>query len=160
MRLFLCGVFAANTGGKIAGELELAELAANTLAVSAGDDAQVVFLSEEADYAARACEQRRVFLFVSAHPETVGFEPFGAREHRGAVNAQPIGGIVLCEFALGPVDAQSLKHREVGAEVGLVGIQERAVPIEKDCARRELCDFHGEGIVSDLNDWEKWRRRV
>src|ERR1700678_239644 len=106
-------------------------------------------------HAARACEQRRAFQFIGAHPETISFEPFGAREQSGAVNAQPIGRIVLREFALGPVDAQSMKHREIGAEVGFVGIQERAVPVEEDCARGELCDFHGVGIVSDLSDCEK-----
>ena len=105
--------------------------------------------------AARACEQRRVFQFVGAHPEAIGFEPFGAREHCGAVNAQPIGRIVLREFALGPVDTHSMKHPEIGAEVGFVGIQERAVPVEEDCACGERCDFHGVGIVSDLSDCEK-----
>jgi hypothetical protein len=53
-----------------------------------------------------------------------------------------------------------MKHREIGAEVGFVGIEERTIPVEKDCARGELCNIHGEGIVSDLNDWEKWRRNV
>jgi hypothetical protein len=160
MRLFLRGVFAANTRGKIAAQLELAKLAPHALAVSAGDDAKVIFRSEEPDDAPRACEQWRVFLFVSAHPEAIGFEPFGSREQRGTVNAQPIRRVMLLEFALGPVDAQSMKHREIGAEVGFVGIEERAVPVEEYRARGELCDFHGEGIVSDLNRWEKWRSNV
>jgi len=155
MRFFLRGVFAANARGEITGEFELAQLAAHALAISAGDDAEVIFLSEEPDDAARACEQRRVFQFVGAHPEAIGFEPFGAREHCGAVNAQPIGRIVLREFALGPVDTHSMKHPEIGAEVGFVGIQERAVPVEEDCACGERCDFHGVGIVSDLSDCEK-----
>jgi hypothetical protein len=51
-----------------------------------------------------------------------------------------------------------VKHREIGAEVGFVRIQERAIPIEQDCADERMCDFHGDGIVSDLSDWEKWQR--
>ena len=77
-------------------------------------------MGEQPDNAARAGEQRRVFEFVGASPEAVGFEPFRAGDLSGAVNAEPIGGIVLREFAFGPVDSQSMKHREIGAEVGLV----------------------------------------
>ena len=96
-----------------------------------------------------AREQRRILKFVGAAPETVGCDPFGAREPSCTVNTQPVGGIVQGEFTLGPVDAQGVKHGEIGAEIGLVGIQEGAVPIKEDCTRGELCDIHGEGIVSD-----------
>ncbi len=80
MRLSFRGVLAANACRKVAGELEFAELATNARAVSAGDDAEIKFLSEKPHDAARAGEQRRVFEFVGAGPETIGFEPFGARE--------------------------------------------------------------------------------
>ena len=59
------------------------------------------------------------------------------------------------EFALVPVDSQGVKHREIGAKVSFVGIQERAVPIEEDCAGGKLCGIHGEGIVSDRGACEK-----
>src|SRR5208282_1914782 len=108
MRFALCGVLTANARGKIAGELEFAELAANALAISAGDDAEIEFPGEEADDPACASKQRRVFEFVGASPEAVRFDPFGAGELGSTVNAQPIGGIVLREFVLGPVDPQSV----------------------------------------------------
>src|SRR5580692_6461359 len=115
--------------------MELAELAPDARAVAAGDDAEIKFLGEEPDDAARAREQRRVFQFVGAGPEAVGFDPLGAREPSGAINPQPVGGIVLRELALGPADAQRSKHGEIGAQVGLVGIQECAIPVEEDGAR-------------------------
>lgn len=155
MRFALRGVFAANTCGKILDEPKFAKLAANARTVSAGDDAEMEFLGEYADDAARAGEQRRVFQFVGASPEAVGIEPFGTRKLSGAINAEPIRGIVQRELALRPIDAQSMKHREIGAEVSFVGIQERAVPIEEDRADGKLCVFHSEGIVSDLREQEK-----
>jgi hypothetical protein len=63
------------------------------------------------------------------------------------------------QISLRPINSQGVKHREIGAEIGFVGIQERAVPIEKDGTRGKLCDFHGEGIVSDGGGWDK-RLRV
>jgi len=152
VRLLFGGVFTANTGGKIAGELELAELAANARTVSTGDNAEVKFSGEEPDDATRAREQRRIFELVGAGPQAVGFDPFGTRELRGTINTQPIGGVVLRKVALGPIDSQGVKHGEIGVEVGVVGVQERAVPIEEDCANGELCEFHGEGIVSDRGE--------
>lgn len=91
MWLALCGVLAADACGKIGRQFEFAELTTNALAVSAGNDAEIVFPGEEADDAARASEQWRVFEFVGAGPEAFGRKPSGAREPSGAVNAQPIG---------------------------------------------------------------------
>ena len=153
------GVFAANTRGKAAGEVEIAKLAANPRATPASNDAQFEFPREQPHHATRAGEQRRIFTFVGVVPEAVGFDPFGTRQPSRAVNAQPVGRIVLRELSLRPVNSQSMKHRKIGAEVGFVGIQQGAVPIEKDCTRGELCDFHGEGIVSDGGCWDK-RLRV
>jgi hypothetical protein len=155
MGLAFGSVLAANTCRKIACKFELAELTANALAISTCDDAKIKFLSQETEDAARAWEQRRIFEFVGAGPEAAGLHPFGTREQGCTVNAQPIGGIVQREFALGPMDAQGVKHGEIGAEIGLVGIQQRAIPIEQDRAGGEMSDFHGEGIVSDGGDWEK-----
>ena len=155
MRFALRGVFAANTCGKIVDELEFAELAANARAVSAGNDAEFKFSGQDPNDVARAGEQRGFFKFVGAGPKAIGFDPFGARKLSGAVNTQPIRGIVQRQFALGPVDAESVKHREISAEVGFVGIQERAVPIEEHRADGKLCVFHSEGIVSDLREQEK-----
>jgi hypothetical protein len=143
--------------------MELAELAPDARAVAAGDDAEIKFLGEEPDDAARAREQRRVFQFVGAGPEAVGFDPLGAWESSGAINPQPVGGLVLRELALGPPDAQRSKHGEIGAQVGLVGIQECAIPVEEDGARGKLCDFHGARIVTDrdagLNLPREWLAR-
>ena len=94
MGLLFRGVFVANTRRKVGRKFELAELATDARAVAAADDAEIKFLCEKPDDAARACKQRRVFQFVGAGPEAVGCAPFGARKPRGTIDAQPVGGVV------------------------------------------------------------------
>lgn len=56
------------------------------------------------------------------------------------------------EIVEAPSHAQSFKHREVGARVRTVGIDERAVPVKENGASREAPAFH-QRIVAEICDY-------
>ena len=123
-------VFAANACGKIIGEGEITELFAHPRPISAGDEAQNEFSLERADDLSCARHQPGIFSFVGESPDAVSFIPFCARKTSGTIDAVPIRRIVASEIVEAPGDAQSFEHREVGARVRTVGIDERAVPVK------------------------------
>jgi hypothetical protein len=155
MRLLFWGVLTAYTCGKVAGEREFADLAANPRAVSAADNAEFKFRREGVHDAPGAQQQRRFFELVGLGPETVGLRPFRTRYMCRAVDAKPVRRIMRGDFALGPVDIKGAEHGKVGADVRGVGIEQRAIPVEKNGAGRELEGFHGEGIVSERGAVDK-----
>ncbi len=65
-------------------------------------------------------------------PSAVGIIPAGAGQFGGAIDAIPIRGIVTSKIVESPGDAHFAEHGEIGGGIGAVGIEERAVPIEKD----------------------------
>jgi hypothetical protein len=52
-------------------------------------------------------------------------------------------------FALRPGDFEGLEHSEVSADVGSIGIEKRAVPIEENDTGGETNSIHDKRIVSD-----------
>jgi hypothetical protein len=65
-------------------------------------------------------------------PGAIGVIPTGAGQFGGAIDAIPVGGIVAGEVVEGPGNAHFAEHGEIGGGIGTIGIEERAVPIEKD----------------------------
>jgi len=118
-------------------------------AVSACDQAQDEMFIQEAQDASRARKQSWILLFVGEPPQAVGPLPMNARNFCSAVNAIPIGGIVAVNFASGPRNAERPKHREISARIGGVGIEERAIPVKKDCAHGKTLSVHDRRIVTE-----------
>lgn len=135
-------VFATDAGGKIISQPEFPELLADSRTVSAGDDSQHEFALERANHFFCARHQARILPLVSARPEPVCFVPFPARQASRAIDAIPIRRIVAREIVESPIDAEGLKHREVGARIRGVGIYEGAVPVKQNGASRESPAFH------------------
>ena len=65
-------------------------------------------------------------------PGAVGIIPTSARQFGGAIDAIPVGGVMAGEIVEGPGNAHFTEHSEIGGGIGAVGIEKRAVPIEKD----------------------------
>ena len=51
----------------------------------------------------------------------------------------------------GPRNAQHAEHGKIGARVGRVGIEKRAVPIKQDCTREKTLAVHKGRIVTEKN---------
>ena len=136
-------VFAAHTCGEVISERKFPDLAANSRAIAAADNAELEFCRERAQDASGAGQQRRPFDFVGSSPETVGIQPLRARKLRRAIDAEPIRGIMRGDFTFGPVDVQGAEHGKISANVGGVGIEQRAIPVEKNGASGELSSSHG-----------------
>src|SRR6267154_4366269 len=104
-------------------------------AIAAGDEAEVVVSAEAGENAASAGDEPWIMLGVILAPDLVGGGPFVFGKFGGAVDAIPVGGIVLFEFGEAPGNAQGAEHGEIGGRVGGVGVEECAVPIEEDATK-------------------------
>ena len=67
-------------------------------------------------------------------PGAVGVVPASARQFCGAIDAIPVGRIVASEIVERPGNAHFAEHGEIGGGIGVVGIEESAVPVEEDAA--------------------------
>src|SRR3954467_9390090 len=83
------------------------------------------------EHGAHTCQKTRTVLGVVPAPETVGVVPASARQFGGAIDAVPVWGIVTRKVLKTPRDAHFAKHGEISRGVGLVGVEERAVPVEE-----------------------------
>ena len=95
------------------------------------------------DGGASTCQQLGRFFVVGLAPQAIGVGPRAARKFCGAIDFVPIRRVVEFEFAQAPIDAESAEHLQVGAGISGVGIQDGAVPIEKDGASGEAASGHG-----------------
>src|SRR5438876_5872914 len=107
----------------------------DAIAVAAGDEAEVVMRAESRENATSAGDELWIVFGVIFAPDLVSGGPFVFGKFGGAVDAVPVGGIVLFEFGEAPGNAHGAEHGEVGGGVGGVGVEERAVPIEEDAAK-------------------------
>jgi len=145
-------VFGAHARGKDGSELEFLELPVDAVAAAAGDDAELEFGTETFDDAAGAGKKFGMFAVVGLMPEAVGLIPFFARELRGFVDAEPVGRIVTLEIVERPGNLKGVEHGQVSASVGIVGVEEGAVPIEKDSASLENGPHQQKRIVPEFGD--------
>lgn len=134
MRFAEASVTAADAGGELVPEIEITELAMDAIAVAAGDESQRVSARELSDDAARAGQKFGAMLGVVFAPESIGGVIFGARNVGGPIDVVPVGRVMAFQIGEGPGDLQRTKHGEVGGGVRGVGVEERAVPVEKDAA--------------------------
>ena len=115
----------------------------NAAAVAAGDEAEVVMRAEARENAASAGDELWIVFGVILAPDLVGGGPFVFRKFGGAIDAIPVRRIVLFEFGEAPGNVHGAEHGEVGGSVGGVGVEERAVPIEENAAKRGIiCGGH------------------
>lgn len=135
MGFALLGVAAADACGENVPEVEILELAMDAVAITAGDEAQRVAIADACEDAASAGNELGILLGIVFAPDVVGGGPFVLGKSRGAIDAIPIGRIVLFEFGEAPGNAHGAKHGEIGGSIGGVGIEKSAVPIEEDAAK-------------------------
>src|ERR1700757_4094685 len=98
MRFAEAGIAAADAGGEMIPEFELPELAVNTVAVAAGDQAESVPACQLSKDAASAGQEFGAMFGVVFAPDLVGGVPLGARQIRCLIDVIPVGGIVLLEL--------------------------------------------------------------
>src|SRR5213082_3397197 len=101
------------------------------LAVSVGDEGEVVMSAEAGENSASDGDELWTVFGVILAPDLVGGGPFVFGKFGGAIDAIPVRRIVLFEFGEAPGNAHGAEHGEVGGSVGGVGVEERAVPIEE-----------------------------
>jgi hypothetical protein len=143
MRFAEAGIAAADAGGKAIPEFEFAQLAMNTVAVTAGDESQSVMARQLSEDPARAWEEFWTMAGVVLEPDLIGSVPSRAGKIRGAIDVVPVGRIVLLEFCYAPGDLHLFKHGQVGGGIGGVGVEERAVPVEEDALESTIAGcFH------------------
>ena len=130
------GVAAADVGGEVVPQSEVAELAVDAVAIAAGDQAEDVAAGELRKDAARTGEQLRPMVGVMLAPNLVGSAVFCAREVGGAIDVVPVWRVVGFEFGKTPGNIQFTEHGEVGGGVGRVGVEQGAIPIEQDATER------------------------
>ena len=105
-------------------------------AIAAGDEAEVVAFADARKDAPGACDEFRFLFGVIFAPNLVRVVPFVFRQFCGAIDEIPVRRIVLFELGEAPGNAHGAEHGEVSGGVGLVGIEQRAVPIEEDAFER------------------------
>jgi hypothetical protein len=158
--LFVRDVFAGDECGEVWPEIEFAELATDARAISIGDDAEGVAAREIANDAACAGQERRFVQAVGFGPKGIGCGPVFARKFCGAVEAVPVRRVVLGDLGFGEGDFERREHRHVRVQVGGVGIDEGAVPIEEDVSnlvwRRFL--LHRVNIVANGGELQREMR--
>ena len=142
-------VFGENADGKGLGKLEFIELPADAVAGAAGHNAELKAAGQGLDDVARAGKEFGVFVVIGLMPQVIGLVPFVAGKIRRFVDAKPIRRIVELEIVKRPRNAESAEHGEIGARIGCVGIEESAVPIEKDSTGMKNGPSHRKRIVSE-----------
>src|SRR6266436_2254035 len=80
---------------------------------------------------ARTGDQLRPMLCIVRAPGAVRVIPALPGQPCGAINLIPVRGIIFFKFREPPRDAHLLKHRQIRGGVGVVGIDQRAVPVEE-----------------------------
>src|SRR5579859_2178457 len=135
MRLALFCVTAADTGGEGVPQIEFLQLAMDAVAIAAGDEAEVMTRAEAGKNAASSGDEFRFVIGVLRSPDLIGGVPFVFGQFCGAIDAIPIGRIVLFEFGEAPGNAHGAEHGEISGGIGGVRIEKRAVPIEEDAAK-------------------------
>lgn len=142
-------ILGEDADGKGGGKLKFVELAADAFTGAAGDDAEVEAREQKLDDLSDTGKKGGALGVVGLVPEAIRFVPFVAWKIRSLVDAEPIRGIVKLEIVKRPGNTESAKHGEVRASVGRVGIEESAVPIEKDSPGMKNGPIHKKRIVSE-----------
>src|SRR6266404_7698808 len=81
---------------------------------------------------ARTGDQLRPMLCIVRAPGAVRVIPVLPWQPCGAINLIPVGGIIFFKFWEPPRDAHLLEHCQIRRGVGVVGIDERAIPVEEN----------------------------
>src|SRR3989441_5328625 len=80
----------------------------------------------------RTGAQLRPMRGIVGAPDAVRVIPALRGNPRRAINLIPVRGIVFFEFLEPPRDAHLLEHCQIRRGVGLVRIDERAIPVEEN----------------------------
>ena len=91
MRFAKASITAADESGEAVPEFEFAQLAVNTVAVTAGDETESVTARQLSKNAACAGEEPGAMLGVVFAPDLIGSVPAHAREVRCAIHVVPVG---------------------------------------------------------------------
>src|SRR6266478_791823 len=126
------GISAANTRSEKFRQAKLTQLTGDTVAIAAGDEAKSMSAAQPCEDPARTGHQLRPMLCIMRAPQAVRIIPPLSRQTRGAINVIPVRRVVLLKLVEPPRDAHRLEHSQVGGGVGVVGIDERAVPVEEN----------------------------
>ena len=110
--------------------------------ISAGHHSQRKSSGHALHNRARSRQQLRRFFQVRFVPQPVGIRPRPPRQSRRAIDVEPIRRIMPRQFAQPPIDSQRAKHLQISARIRGVGIQQRAIPIEKNRASRKAAKSH------------------
>ena len=130
------GIAATNASDEMVKQAEFTQLAVNAIAITAGDQAEVVVAREKGEHAASARQEFRSVTSVVRAPDLVRGIVFGARQICSAIYVVPVRGIMLLEFGDTPWNLHFGEHRQICGGVGGVGIEQSAVPIEEDALQR------------------------
>lgn len=134
MRLSAGRVLAANARGKQRCQAQAAELLGDARTIAACNQRECEMPRKLSEDLPRPRQKRGLKPAIVAAPQPVGFIPAGLREARSAVHAIPIRRIVALQVGEPPVDAQRSEHPHVSLRVGVIGIEQRSVPVEQDSA--------------------------
>src|SRR6266446_7032820 len=144
MRSFAHGVSAANARRKKRCQTKLAQLTGDAVAIATGDQAKRMSIAQSSQDAARPRDQLRPVLCIVSAPRAVRIFPALPRQPGGAINLIPIRRVVFLKLLEPPRDTHLLEHGQVRGCVGVVGINEGAIPIEEN-SFNAMFSFRGHG---------------
>src|SRR6266852_2578567 len=100
--------------------------------------------AEAREHVPHSCNQPRRMLRILFAPGAVGIIPSSPRQLGGTIYVVPVRRIVPGEILQAPGDSHFAEHCEVSRRIRLVGIKERAVPIEEHALDRadSSCGHH------------------
>src|SRR5437879_9673836 len=81
---------------------------------------------------ARTRNQLRPVLGIVRAPRAVRICPAPRRQPRSAIDLIPVRRIIFLELFNPPRDAHLLEHRQVRGSIGVIGIDECAIPVEEN----------------------------
>src|SRR5271157_3496081 len=97
-------------------------------------------------------------LDVVEAPKTVCLIPTFLRNSRLAIDRIPVWRVVLFQFLQAPSQANLPEHRQVCLSIRVIGIQQRAIPIEQDTGETIFFGHSWEG--SRIAAWIVHRREA
>src|SRR5437867_11045107 len=89
-------------------------------------------VSHSCENPTRTGDQLRPMRCIVRAPDAVRVIPALPGQPCSAINLIPVRGIVFFEFLEPPRDAHLLEHCQIRRGVGLVRIDERAIPVEEN----------------------------
>jgi hypothetical protein len=130
------GVSTAHASAENLCQPVFSKLPQNAMPVSARDQSQPVTPRQLPQHPSRPPNQLRAVTRVMPSPKGVGFLPPGTGDTCGPVDCVPVRRIMPVEFRPSPGNAQFLEQGKVRLGIGLIGIKQRAIPIEEHTRER------------------------